>query len=54
MYHLNLGIFNILFPAFGSGRIGENNAHKLEVSLFISSLNVGDVCMFYSRVFFLH
>ena len=51
LYHLNLGIFNVLFPAFGSGRIGENNANKLAVSLFLSSFKVGDVCMFYSRVF---
>ena len=35
MYHLNLGILNVLFPVFGSGRMGVNNARKLEVSLFL-------------------
>ena len=35
MYHLNLGILNVLFPVFGSGRMRVNNANKLEVSLFL-------------------
>ena len=54
MYHLNFWWFYSLhlvveFHYQMQGRRRENNADKLEV--FLSSFKVGEVCMFYSRVF---